>query len=168
MLKIILSILWLSGCYLLSAQSLERQVLGTIGGYWEGSQVHLSYTGGEVATETLSGTITLTQGFQQTTEDEITAIDPIKLIAVDYRLFPNPTAGPTHLVLSSDQPLQLHWALVDGLGRTLRQSATPVSLIGGQESEVGLDLSDLPAGIYHVLLRPENGPPIRAFQVVKR
>ncbi|MFK7925665.1 MAG: hypothetical protein AB8H47_27190 [Bacteroidia bacterium] len=168
MSKIIICMLWLSGAYLLSAQSLERQVLGTVGGYFEGSQVHLSYTGGEVATETLSGTLTLTQGFQQATEDEITAIDPTQLVAVDYRLFPNPTEGPTHLVLSSDQSLQLHWSLVDGLGRTLRQSATPVSLVAGQEREVDLDLSDLPAGIYHVLLRPENGPPIRAFQVVKR
>ncbi|MEM6344370.1 MAG: hypothetical protein AAF927_10845 [Bacteroidota bacterium] len=168
MRRIIICMLWLGGFYSLSAQSLERQVIGTVGGYYQGTQVHLSYTGGELVTETLRGTITLTQGFQQTTEDEITAIDPQKLIAVDYRLFPNPTSGPTQLVLSSDQTIRLHWSLVDGLGRTLSQSAMPISLVAGQEQAQKLDLSDLPAGIYHVLLRPENGPPMRAFQVVKR
>ena len=48
------------------AQSLSPQVLSSGGGYAEGASLSLSYTIGEIAVETLTGTsLVLTQGFQQ-------------------------------------------------------------------------------------------------------
>ncbi len=52
--------------FFVNAQSVSPQVVASGGDYFEGSSVSLSWTLGEIATETLSnGNIILTQGFQQ-------------------------------------------------------------------------------------------------------
>ncbi len=63
------------------AQSIERDVIANSGDYYEGTNVSLSWTVGEIATETYSnGSYILTQGFQQPIGIIITGID-LDLIA---------------------------------------------------------------------------------------
>ncbi len=60
-------------CY---SQSIERDVVASSGDYFEGTNVSLSWTLGEIATETYSaGNIILTQGFQQSYGIVIHGID---------------------------------------------------------------------------------------------
>jgi hypothetical protein len=60
------SILFLAGALFCSAQSIEREVVASSGDYFEGAGISLSWTLGEIATETYtSGNTILTQGFQQ-------------------------------------------------------------------------------------------------------
>jgi len=62
----ILSILFFAATILCTAQSIERDVVAGSGDYFEGTNSLLSWTLGEIATETYSaGNIILTQGFQQ-------------------------------------------------------------------------------------------------------
>jgi len=62
----ILSILFFAATILCTAQSIEREVVAGSGDYFEGANSLLSWTLGEIATETYTaGNITLTQGFQQ-------------------------------------------------------------------------------------------------------
>ncbi|MBN2173918.1 MAG: hypothetical protein JW731_07295 [Bacteroidales bacterium] len=59
-------ILFLAGALFCSAQSIERQVIASSGDYFEGANISLSWTLGEIATETFTGgNLILTQGFQQ-------------------------------------------------------------------------------------------------------
>lgn len=61
-----ISIFTLSTCLLVS-QSIERDVVASSGDYFEGVDISLSWTLGEIATETYdNGSNILTQGFQQT------------------------------------------------------------------------------------------------------
>ena len=61
-----LSILLFAATILCTAQSIEREVVAGSGDYFEGANSLLSWTLGEIATETYTaGNITLTQGFQQ-------------------------------------------------------------------------------------------------------
>ena len=62
----ILLILFFAATILCSAQSIERDVVAGSGDYFEGTNGSLSWTLGEIATETYTaGNIILTQGFQQ-------------------------------------------------------------------------------------------------------
>ncbi len=62
-------------------QSIERDVIANSGDYYEGTNVSLSWTVGEIATETYAnGSYILTQGFQQPIGIIITGID-LDLIA---------------------------------------------------------------------------------------
>ncbi|MCB2219858.1 MAG: hypothetical protein KQI35_05625 [Bacteroidetes bacterium] len=62
----IFTIVFLVGAMLCSAQSIERSVVASAGDYFEGAGVSMSWTLGEIATETFtSGNVILTQGFQQ-------------------------------------------------------------------------------------------------------
>lgn len=62
----ILTIVILAGALLCSAQSIERDVVASSGDYFEGADISLSWTLGEIASETyISGNNILTQGFQQ-------------------------------------------------------------------------------------------------------
>ena len=63
----ILTIVFLAGAIICSAQSIERDVVASSGDYFEGTDISLSWTLGEIATETYdNGSNILTQGFQQT------------------------------------------------------------------------------------------------------
>lgn len=62
-ISIILFIIFTSLCH---AQSIDREVISSSGDYFEGTNGSISWTLGEIATETLTdGNIILTQGFQQ-------------------------------------------------------------------------------------------------------
>ena len=66
MKTLILSILLFAITILCYSQSIERDVVAGSGDYFEGANASLSWTLGEIATETFSaGNIILTQGFQQ-------------------------------------------------------------------------------------------------------
>jgi hypothetical protein len=61
---------------LLAAQSLSPVVIASAGNYYQGSNASLSWTLGEVATETYtSGNVILTQGFQQPISISITGLN---------------------------------------------------------------------------------------------
>jgi hypothetical protein len=68
----------------LSAQTLSPVVLASSGNYYESANVSLSWTLGEIATETYtSGNIILTQGFQQPTSVSLTGINVDVLVYLE-------------------------------------------------------------------------------------
>ncbi len=59
-------IIFFAGAIICNGQSIERSVVGSSGDYFEGTNISLSWTLGEIATETYtSGNTIITQGFQQ-------------------------------------------------------------------------------------------------------
>jgi hypothetical protein len=68
----------------LSAQSLSPTVVASSGGYFEGTGASLSWTLGEIATETFSsGNLILTQGFQQPIGIALTGINVDLLVYLE-------------------------------------------------------------------------------------
>lgn len=68
----------------LIAQTTSPEVIASSGGYYEGTSASLSWTLGEVATETYtSGGITLTQGFQQPISVSVTGINVDVLVFLE-------------------------------------------------------------------------------------
>jgi len=68
----------------LSAQTVSPEVISTSGDYFSNASASLSWTLGELATETLTaGNITLTQGFQQTYSLQITGINLQSIVLLE-------------------------------------------------------------------------------------
>ena len=129
----------------LSAQSLDRFVLGTVGGEASSAAYQLEFTGGETAAGTLeTGVFVLHQGFNQTNPPFNTGLDPA--LAWNYTLFPNPTKD--RILFTLDLPpgeaARLRWH--DQAGREVSVPGS-VSMEGGR-LEARFELGALPAGVY--------------------
>jgi hypothetical protein len=138
-----------------SAQTLDRQVIGTTGGSATSSGVTLDYTVGEVVTATaVSGTLILTQGFQQPSTQAPSSAPPVA-ISLNYSLYPNPTNNWINFDLQTEVPLLFGLRLVDALGRFVSDQA-PTPLPAGQHT-FRFDLRPLPAGTYFLQLYTPDG-----------
>ena len=152
---------------LLEAQSLERSVLSSLGATFQGSQLNLSTTVGQTLSQTLSGTLTLTQGFQQADETGSVGLEKGLPFALDYRIYPNPTAGPLRIELSSDRALTIRLQLWDLTGRAVSVPAKTVQLPPGSRQEVRMDLGQEAPGNYFLLLTDSNGQKLGSFTLTK-
>lgn len=80
----------------LFAQSHERSVVSSFGGsFSDGSTLSVDHTLGQVVDVTLlSGSIIITQGFQQPFSTQVVSVSEI-ISSSDIVIFPNPTPGQT-------------------------------------------------------------------------
>jgi hypothetical protein len=146
--------------------SLERQVVASGGSYSTGTNISLSATVGEAAAVTLtSGTIVLTQGFQQPDMNPSTGIDDQVSILVDYMVFPNPTAGSLTLRLESETPVSFQLEVVDAAGRIVWFPSEPIRVSGRTDTEV--DLSGFATGTYLFVLRDTQSGYVETLRVLK-
>lgn len=150
---------------LLNAQSLDRFVIGSTGGEAIGSNVHLEFTVGEVAVQTLeNGTFVLNQGFHQTNPPFNTSIDR-EQIRVDYSLYPNPTHDIVNLTLELERPTDIVVDILDIRGR--RTGIQPQSWSNQQQIQAQFDLSSLPTGLYLMSIRGKSGDIAQSLRIEK-
>lgn len=148
-----------------SAQSLERQVIASTGGYSEANGVSLSFTVGEPVIETaVSGSVVLTQGFQQP-DDITTGINDKPSVTVNYTVFPNPTANTITIDLQSDKNVEVELALYDLGGQRISMLDRKTRVEGTAQEE--MDLTNLAAAQYILVLSDVNGKPLKNFKVQK-
>ncbi|MCB9251276.1 MAG: T9SS type A sorting domain-containing protein [Flavobacteriales bacterium] len=145
-------------------QSVERQVLGTTGGSSNTSNVSVSYTAGELVTETYNtSTIILSQGFQQTETSTLSIQMPE--LGFSLKAYPNPTSEMVILEFSTDNYLEISVCLTDMLGKSVGK-AEDLNLTG-----IGthvIDMSMLDAGIYYLQLLNIEGVAIKTIKVQKK
>lgn len=161
--------LWviLLGAGALYAQpSLERQVIGATGNFSTAGTVSLSSTVGETVVKTaISGSVVLTQGFQQPDAGASVGInDPLSLL-VNYTVAPNPTSERIHVTLSTDKPLQVGLVLFDMRGRQVPVPEQQLLVNGTEETD--LDLRTLADGVYQLALKDESGAIFKSFKIQK-
>jgi hypothetical protein len=154
-MKIFLLFICISAVFALQAQSLCPTVIASSGGYASGTGVSLSWTLGEIATETFSnGGYILTQGFQQPVEGVIISIDLDLLVFIEgpftgtematslnlagiipliqpYNSAPWNYSG-TESVLSIPNPNVVDWVLIELRDAANASSATEVTRLARQ------------------------------------
>lgn len=149
----------------LQAQSLERQVIGSAGGFEVENGYSLSFTVGEPVVETaISGTLVLTQGFQQP-DDISVGINDVAKIKMDYLIFPNPTIDQLTVQLTSDKVVEVYISLHDMLGRKFDQLDRKVLVDGVAQQQY--DLSILAAANYMLVLTDKEGNQLGQFKIQK-
>ena len=172
MKTITLTMLFFINTVLIFAQSIDREVISTSGDYFEGPNSSVSWTLGEIATETLTdGNIILTQGFQQPFGVVIHGIDLDVLVYLEgpynvgtmntslkeggeiplsqpYNVSPWFYSGSENVATIPDDVVD--WVLVDLRDATSAAAATPATSIEKQAafllsngSVVGLDGSSV-------------------------
>lgn len=152
-----------------SAQvSLERQVIGSTGNFSTSSTMQLSSTVGEAVTQTLiSGTLVLTQGFQQADRNYWqTGTEDLLELVVSYEVFPNPTSDLLTVRLESEKLVQLQLQLFDLSGKKLAGFEKQLSGQGQLESQ--FSLSSLSEGIYLLTFLDAEGQVLISHKIRKR
>ncbi|CAN5336310.1 hypothetical protein BH09BAC1_BH09BAC1_00350 [soil metagenome] len=147
------------------AQTLERQVIGSAGGYEVENGYSLSFTVGEPVVETaINGSLILTQGFQQP-DDVSVGINNVVKIKMDYSIFPNPTMDHITVQLSADKVVEITISLHDIMGRKLELMDRTVIVDGIVKQQY--DLSNLAAANYMVVLTDKSGQQVGQFKIQK-
>ena len=135
---------------LLQAQYLSPQVVSSGGGFSTGTSISLSYTIGELAVETLTGSgLVLTQGFQQPLE---LGPDKVEELYPDWKVktWPNPVLHDLNVQLGPDINKDFVLETYDLTGKLhlVRRIYKPLD-----SSPYTLDLSDLSQGLYILNIR---------------
>lgn len=144
MKKVLTAALIICWSTVLTAQSIERQVISSSGTFAEVAWGSASSTIGEVVIETASSaSVVLTQGFQQPLlSDTVSSV--FDLSPLDVKIFPNPTNGELFIKTTLQKRKT---EIYDGSGRLV------LSVSGEQDI---LDISAFERGVYTVALVLEN------------
>lgn len=148
------------------AQSIERQVIASLGGSYSGSDLQADFTVGESVTTTLAeGSFILTQGFQQPLREGSSAIEQHQ-VAVDYRLYPNPATGSITLELNSKAQATIKVMITDITGRVLYQDNTGIPIYPAYKQT--FDISTFAAGAYVLSIKDTTkGQLIHGLKFIK-
>ena len=162
---ITLALALFSGVTYLFAQSISPQVIGSTGTFATTGSYSLSYTVGEVATATLTGTNNIiTQGFQQP-NDVYTGLQSINEPALNAQLYPNPATTEINLVINSTTNDTYKVELVDLLGRVLLQPLT--TQIDKGAYHYVFNVQSLPASMYFITIKGNSSAAIHSFKFNK-
>jgi len=164
-MKYFISIFMVAAAITINAQTIERQVIGSSGGTFTDGTIELTSTVGEPTIETYSsGTITLTQGYQQA-EDVSTTINEVQVTAT-YKLYPNPTIGNATLAImtqNTDADVSILVYTIDGK----LVSSKSITLLSGVESLVQVNLVNQANGVYFVNILDSKSDLSEVIQLVK-
>jgi Secretion system C-terminal sorting domain len=145
-------------------QSISPDVVASAGDYFSNGTVSISWTLGEVATETIgNGTNILTQGFQQPNYTSVIGAVPTYLNPkFEVSLYPNPSTDYVKLTIKGNDDFELQVSLYDAIGRQLLTSK-----IAAGVTDKTIDMSSYHSGIYFVKISQTNGEGLKTIQVAK-
>jgi hypothetical protein len=152
-------------CFLLLygfASTIDAQyTISTTGGNASGSGGSVSYTIGQIANNTLSGTNgAITQGVQQPYEISVmTALESAGEITLESIVYPNPTRGLIKLIIESSGDEDLRFRLYDLNGILLQEEK-----IESRETEI--TIKNISSSIYFLKLI-KNNTEVKVFKIVK-
>jgi hypothetical protein len=137
-----------------------QEVVSTAGDHFQNNTAQLSWTIGEIAIETLTGTSNIiTQGFHQTNLIAV-AIDELPELGFEIKAFPNPTQDYLILKISKDNLDGIQYKLYDMQGKLLHHKLI-------SESETEILFKDLAPSTYLIRVMDLNKE-IKTFMIVKQ
>jgi hypothetical protein len=163
---LLLSLILLSALLRLNAQMLTPVVIGTAGGYSTASWGSLSYNIGEIAVETLSPSIMITQGFEQPNDVYLTRVNTLPGNEWKVNCYPDPAIDYLNIQLTAEKPAQIRMSVFNVLGNSVMQSVR--GTINAGENSLRLNLQTLSAGLYIIELTDESGHAMAIFKANKK
>lgn len=148
--------------HIVTAQSIERSVISSLGSSVQAGDLQLDYTVGEAAVLALGNEdLLLTQGFHQGTL-ETTGLNGLPL-DIRYRIYPNPATTEVQLQLEGPE-LDFQVILYDTSGRPLGAKRR-IKAVGHWQSV--FDLSQQTPGNYFLVIMDRNGHWLQSHKVMK-
>ena len=142
-------------------QSLSQSLFGTTGSFMSTSGYSVSYTVGELAirSQVKSGHF-LTQGFQQSYLDTVSAGDTIQTISVN----PNPVSSRLNIDFYISGSYDFSLEVYNLKGRKIMHIRYPDLFYKERKT---LDLQSLPKGMYLIRIYSINGKVSKMFKIEK-
>jgi len=149
------------------AQTLERTVVGSAGQEQKNSSLNISFTVGEAAiTTSKKSSLTITQGFQQSSNEEegkdTTSIQEKLANSLQISLFPNPTQEWVNVKSDTEQELEL--IVLDGLGKVVYSQKLSVN----SSSENKIEVNNWAVGQYFFNFSEIGSEKQSSFKVLKQ
>jgi hypothetical protein len=145
------------------SQSISSSVVATAGGYSTAGGLSLSWTLGELATETLTSTnLILTQGFQQGYY-EITSIDDPLSKLIDLKVFPNPAIDYINILIEDVDVKNVKIELYNLEGKLIYNEQWENSGSAHQ-----LQLNNFSSSQYILRIIDEQNGKVNSFKIIKR
>jgi len=168
-------ILLVATASLLSAQSIERKVIGSAGKTLTAGNIQLDFTAGESFAETLvAASNSITQGFHQPALTVTRFADPRdtssmlpaerlneKLASgIDLTVYPNPAVD--HIILKLNHAIDesLSITITNMEGQLVKQEIM-------QQQTMQIDFSSLAAGTYLIMVKNAKGDLNNTYKVIK-
>jgi hypothetical protein len=138
-----------------------QETIATTGGNFTGSGGSVSYTIGQVAFSTVSGTNgSIVQGVQQPYEIYVlTSVENTEEITLDWIVYPNPTENTIKLSVDSPDFDKMFCRLYDIKGRLILDMK-----VEGEETEISMN--NLVPSIY-ILKVFKNKKELKTFKIIK-
>jgi hypothetical protein len=160
LLLFLVSCLFVGSLY---SQSISSSVIASAGGDQTVGGISLSWTLGELATETLtSANLILTQGFQQG-YFEITAIDDPLSNRIDLKVFPNPAIDYINILIEDKDVKNVKLELYNLEGKLIYNEQWENSGSAHQ-----LQLSNFSSSQYILKIFDDQSGKVQSFKIIKR
>ena len=145
-------------CTNLSAQDMQRTVIGSAGDYYENLLFgNIHWTVGEIAVSNFQNDLELGEGFHQVYYDLFIPTNIEEIANVEISIAPNPTTGSIQVTWPETHSLFL--SIYSSIGQLLFQKQENIG-------RLQIDMHAFPAGVYWLNIRDANGYQ-RNFQVQK-
>ncbi|MEX2591053.1 MAG: T9SS type A sorting domain-containing protein [Chitinophagales bacterium] len=147
--------------FCLKAQSIDRQVISSLGASYSTSDIQLDQTVGEtVITTESSNNIIITQGFHQP-ESDLTINVPEIDRTVEMKIYPNPTSSQVFVDITKVEAESINIQLIDLSGKLLylKEGVAPLA------TKESIDMTPFATGTYILLLRDEKGQTVENFKI---
>jgi len=142
------------------SNAMAQQVVAAAGSTFSNANGSLSYTLGEGVAQTLSvGSITLTEGFHQTTIS-ISVVNEMTDLGFTISAFPNPTSDFLKLKVDRVNLAGLQYLFYDVNGKLLSQKNV-------ESNETNLAVQQLTTGIYFLVVR-DGTKEVKSFKIIKQ
>lgn len=142
------------------SQSNFHSVLQSQGGFEQNENLSLEWTLGENFVETvLFDNKILTQGFHQPiTTQKLSLQNPI--VSGNYTIYPNPVSSK--ILISTNNNSTFHVNLYDINWRIIMSG-----IFVANDKNISFDVSELPAGIYLLLISTDKHSEVETFKISK-
>jgi hypothetical protein len=137
-----------------------QQVITTAGNDDTDGKTKISWTVGELATETYSNSNLIVIQGQQQSNITITAIDQLDDLSFVIQVFPNPVSDLIKLSIEDNNLLDMSYKLFDISGRVIRQQML-------YNSVTEIYLTELSSSIYLLKVYKDNIE-LKLFEIIKK
>ncbi len=163
MRKILLLCFIIIGGGSIHAQSSNPEIISSAGDSFQGANMQIDWTLGELAINTLqSPSLLLTQGFHQPVYT-ITSLAELPVEVGQISVFPNPGSAWLEVLFAFDQNRQVQIQLFDLQGRLLTSNA-----LQGQEFSKRMDIRKFASGHYVLNIFVDGTQYSQSFIIQKR
>ena len=150
----------------LSAQSLERFVIGSAGFSNQNKNLQLSFTVGETVVNSFNtDALQLSQGFQQPNIEEVTTAIELPAFVHEIVAYPNPVENIINLDIYTTKSFEFSLEMFDLTGK--KQMLPPIGGKTSGQTKYQIDITRFGTGLYHLLIKTKEGVPVKVFKIRK-